>query len=88
MGTGTKKYVPKAGNADRLEANIPVQDIVLGAKQFPNPGKLEPHWDTDQVLRPVHLPGGARMHTDSALPEYDISNPPKADIFPPLVRDF
>lgn len=88
--TGTKKYTPTAGNADRLGANIPVQmdDIVIGAKQFANPTGIAPHWDTDRTVTPTRLPKGTSFHNESAKPTYDISNPVSTDVIPPLVRDF
>lgn len=90
MANETKKYQPSAGNADRLGANIPIQmdDIVIGAKQFPNPTGIVPHMDTDRTVTPTRLPKGTSFHNESAKPVYDISNPAPADILPPLVRDF
>jgi hypothetical protein len=70
--------VPKTGPAilHKGEAVVPA-DIVLGAKQFPNPKHLVPRKDTDLVAPK----GGPPLSTKNAIGKtpMDVSNPSKLD---------
>lgn len=57
-----------------------MDDIILGAKQIPNPKGIKPKLDTDapDVER---LTSGVSMHTEApSKTVMDMSNPPVADV--------
>jgi hypothetical protein len=47
-------------------------DIVLGAKQFPNPNNIKPKWDTEP--RSVDEPVGAKMSIENAPADPEKAN--------------
>ena len=56
-------------------------DIVLGAKQFPNRQNVKPAWDTERPTT-SKLPGGGTLDISNAsgAPKTDMANPPKSEI--------
>ena len=59
-------------------------DIVIGAKQIPNPKGIKVSSDTDRPKStPPKMPGGAKMDTSNPYGRStDISNPPKNQMEP------
>jgi hypothetical protein len=73
--------------ANAGQDDMPVQDIVLGAKQLANPDNVEPRWDADGPP-PTRTPTGTKL---SPIPtaysnQGDISNPDATQILPDAMR--
>src|SRR6478752_6153277 len=63
------------------------QDVVLGAKKFPNPDGILPRWDIDGPP-PTRMPQGATLLAprNGGAPQMDASNPEPAQLLPGLLR--
>src|SRR4029077_2371854 len=64
-------------------------DLVLGARQFPNPNGIAPRMDTEGPP-PTQFSGGAKLTNipSANLSEQgDISSPPAAEVSPGMMRE-
>jgi len=78
--------MPFDPNDDRL---APPMDLVLGARQFPNPNGIAPRMDTEGPP-PTQFSGGAKLSNipSAKLNEQgDISSPLPADVQPEMMRE-